>query len=211
MLETIADQVLIANHPRALRDLVEKLIPLQFPDYIPATLVTRHLADIEAFQKAHGSIVIKPLYGYGGNAVFLIPADGTNLAALVETLSGHAAEPLVVQAFLPEVSTEEKRIITIDGNVEGVIGRIPSSGDIRSNFRVGGSAKVVELTPTQTHIAETVAAWLAERGILLAGLDMIGDYFIEANITSPTALRQITHHTSARPAQAFWDAVEKKL
>lgn len=211
MLEQLPKTVHVLNHPTSVRNHPEKLLPFAFPEFIPATLISRDASAITSFIETHGGAVLKPLFGHGGNAIFRIDAQKNNLASLLELFEKLGHEPLVVQRYLPEVATEERRILLIDGEVAGTIGRIPTEGEIRSNFRVGGSAKVVELTETQRRCATHVGAHLKKIGIYFAGLDMIGDHLIEINITSPTGMRQITDLTKDRPATFFWERLENSL
>lgn len=197
----------VFNAPRALREYPEKLFPLHFPEFCPPSLISADIRALEAFQREHGEVVLKPLYGHGGHGVFRIPARGDNLAAMLELHFQHSTEPLVMQPFLPAVATEEKRILLIDGAFAGAFGRVPAQGEIRSNMRVGGEIIETTLTPTQQRIAEAVGARCKAEGILFAGLDVIGDILNEINITSPTGLRAVEALTGQKPAKQFWDAV----
>ncbi len=201
------NKTLVVNDPFHVRNNVEKLFPLQFPEFIPPTLVTSQADDIKTFYKEHGDIVIKPLYGFGGHSIFRIGKDGTNLNALTEMLSNNPREPLVAQKFLPEVATGERRIVMIHGKVEGVFGRIPADQEIRSNMRVGGTPAKAELTKRQRELCEALGPVLLEKGLLLAGVDMIGDYLTEINITSPTGLQALKKLYGATPEKTFWDGV----
>lgn len=209
LLERIAGCTLVVNHPTAVRDAPEKLSILNYPDVIPPTLITRNIDAITTFRAQHNEIVIKPLYGFGGNEVYVFREGERNMSALLEHYFTSSPLPLIAQRFLPEVATEDKRVILIDGKVEGVIGRIPTQGEVRANMRVGGKAVAGDLSPRQREIAERVGASIREVGILFAGLDLIGDYLTEINITSPTGLRAVMKTSGLNPAAAFWDAVEK--
>jgi glutathione synthase len=211
LLDVIADDTLVMNDPTAVRDAPEKLSILQFTDYIPPTCITRDLSAIDAFRQEHGEIIVKPLYGYGGHEVYYLKSDDANLDALLEHYFTISPLPLIIQRFLPEVKGEDRRVILIDGNVEGVIGRIPASGHVRANMRVGGQAVASELNAKQQQICEEVGALIALQGIIFAGLDLIGDYLTEINVTSPTGLRAVMSTAGHNPAVAFWDAVESRL
>lgn len=209
LLESLPAKTKVLNDPFHVRNNPEKLFPLQFAQFCPPSCITRNVADIEAFRRAHGDIVIKPLYGHGGHGVFRLSRDDANAQALVEMLLRERGEPLVLQPFLPEVATQEKRIVLIGGEVVGAIGRIPPQGDIRSNLRVGGKAVPTELTPRQKEICEALAPVLREKKLLLVGLDVIGDWLNEINITSPTGLRQLKALYGTMPEKQFWDAVDR--
>lgn len=211
LLEHIMDKVLVANNPISIRNGPEKLSILHFADVIPPTIVTRDVDEIKAFRAEHESIIVKPLYGYGGRSVFQFTPQDPNLLTVLEHLFAQNHEPVMVQRFLPEVATEDKRVILMDGKVCGATGRIPASGEIRANFRVGGTAAAVELNAKQREICERVGALIAAHGILFAGLDLIGDYLTEINLTSPTGLRAIMQLYGTNPAVDFWNAVEAKL
>lgn len=211
LLERLPPGTRVVNNPQAVRDRPEKLFPLDFARFMPPTLITAHADDIRAFHQAQKEIVLKPLFGHGGRAVFRIGRDGQNIEPLLEMLLPPHAEPLVAQAFLPEVSTGDRRVILIDGEVVGTFGRIPAEGDIRANMRVGGTPASAELSPRQREICEAVGPVLREQGIVLAGLDLIGDWLTEINITSPTGLRALKKLYGLQPETMFWDAVEQSL
>jgi glutathione synthase len=199
----------VFNHPRALRERPEKLFPLHFPEFCPPTLISANPAEIMAYQEEIGEAVLKPLYGHGGHGIFRIPADGSNLAALLEMMLQHSAEPVILQKFLPEVTAEEKRILLVNGEFSGAFGRIPASGEIRSNMRVGGQIIKTELTPRQHEICDALAPFCRAEGLMLVGLDVIGDTLTEINITSPTGIRAVEHLYQSKTASHFWDAVAK--
>lgn len=196
------------NRPASIRNFPEKLIPLEFPQFLPPTLISLDLPAIREFQRNHGEVVVKPLYGFGGKSVFKIGKQGENLEALLEMLL-EMKEPLVIQKFLPQVSSEEKRVVLVDGKLAGAIGRIPSGGDIRANMRVGGTATPTELHTREMDIVEAVGQFAKAQGFMLAGLDLIGDFLIEVNVTSPTALMPLKSFYGTSPEAQFWDAVEK--
>ncbi len=211
LLDQITAETLVVNHPAAVRNAPEKLSILQFPDYIPPGCITRDIATIDAFRREHGAIIVKPLYGYGGHEVYYFTPEDSNCPVVLEHYLGLSPLPLIVQRFLPEVSEQDRRVILIDGKIAGAIGRIPLAGHIRSNMRVGGQAVAAELSARQRTICEAVGAVIAREGILLAGLDLIGEYLTEINVTSPTGLRAVAATSEHRPAAAFWDAVNRKV
>ncbi len=211
LLEQVSDHVLVVNNPTVVRNLPEKIFPLHFAEYMPETLIASSKEPVYAFLKEHGDIVIKPLYGFGGHDVFRLREGADNIDAILETLFTANHEPFMAQRFLPEVDSGDRRIILIDGKVEGVSGRIPAAGEIRANFRVGGSAAKAELTPRQQEICDKVGAYCREHGLLFVGLDVIGDYLTEINITSPTGLRAVKDLYGVTPEKRFWDAVEARV
>lgn len=200
--------VAIWNNPASVRNAPEKLSVLPLARFMPATLVSRDPTEIHAFASAHGTIVAKPLYGFGGRSVFKLSAGDSNIDTLIEHWSEQSREPLMWQQFRPEVTTSDKRVIFIDGKVASVFARIPQGDSIRANMRVGGIATASELTPIQQTICETLAPILKKTGIMLAGIDLIGDYLTEINVTSPTGLRAAQRLYNVNLAATFWDAVE---
>lgn len=211
LLEQVSDQTLIVNDPAGVRSSPEKIFPLDFPDIMPPTLVSRDLGAIEAFRKQHGEIIIKPLYGHGGAGVFHLTASDSNLNALTELFFSRSREPVMVQAFLPAVSEGDKRIILLDGKPAGAINRRPLAGQIRSNMVVGGSAEDTELTDADIRICETIGPELRRRGLLLAGIDVIGGRLTEINVTSPTGVQAVKKLSGIDIAAEFWDLVQQKL
>jgi glutathione synthase len=210
LLELLQHPVVL-NRPVALRNLPEKLFPLQFPSFCPPTLITSDRNALHAFRAEHQDIVLKPLFGFGGEGVQLVKHDNPHFGHILDSYFTAAPEPLVAQPFLPLVSTQEKRILLVNGEIGAAFGRIPAEGDIRSNLRVGGTAIATELTPRQRDIAQTVGTRCKREGILLAGLDVIGDWLIEINITSPTGLRAAEKITGNNLAVPFWNAAEAML
>lgn len=208
LLERLPPAVRVLNPPAYVRNHPEKLAILDFPDAIPPTLVTADEAAIAAFQAEHGRIVVKPLYGFGGRSVYVFAPGDSNLRTFLEQHREQHGEPLMIQRFLPEVAERDVRVILMNGRISAAVGRIPASGDIRANFRVGGTAARVELNPRQRAICETVGARLREHGVLFAGLDLIGEYLTEINITSPTGIRAAQRLYGCNPAADFWDAVQ---
>jgi glutathione synthase len=202
--------VLVVNDPAAVRNAPEKLFVLEFADLMPPTLVTRSLEAARAFRRAHGEIVVKPLYGNAGAAVFHVPAADTNLAPLVE-LFGHVwREPFMVQAFLPNVRAGDKRIVLIDGEPAGAINRLPREGEIRSNLAAGGAATATGLTPREEQICARLGPELRRRGLVFVGIDVIDGYLTEINVTSPTGLVAIDRFNGTDTPARFWEAVEAK-
>lgn len=210
LLSRIHPRTLVVNDPSWVRNLPEKLFPLEFSEYMPPTLIATHQEPVWEFLQAHKDIILKPLYGHGGHGVFRLRPDTENLRAVLEFFFAYERGPVVVQKFLPEVAAHDLRVILINGQVEGVIGRLPADGEIRSNMRVGGTPCKAELNARQRKICREVGNVCAERGILFAGLDLIGDWLTEINITSPTGLRAVKNLYGTAPEAAFWDAVERR-
>jgi glutathione synthase len=202
----------VFNEPSAVRDHSEKLSITEFPELIPPTLVTRELAAVERFHQAHRDIVIKPLDGMGGMGVFRVGADGLNLASIVETLGENGARTLMVQRFLPEIAQGDKRVLLIGGEVVPfALARIPQGNEIRGNLAAGGKGVAMPLTEAEKKIAEKLAPILNQRGLFLVGLDLIGGYLTEINVTSPTCFVEITNQTDFNVAQFWLVALEKAL
>lgn len=211
MLDRIHPATLVVNDPAHVRNAPEKLFVTEFPDLMPPTLITRDADEIRSFRKAHGDIIIKPLYGNGGAGVFRIGEGDQNLGALLEIFATAFREPHVIQRYLPEVRKGDKRIILIDGKFAGAINRVPAEGEARSNMHVGGRPEPTELTPRERVICETIGPELKRRGFVFVGIDVIGDYLTEINVTSPTGIREVKRFGGADIAAMFWDAVEGKL
>lgn len=212
LLERIMHETLVVNDPVSVRNAPEKMYVLDFAEFMPPTLITRSLSETKAFQVQHGAIVIKPLHGNGGKAVFRIDADGSNLGALIEMFNQTWPEPFMVQQFLPSVSEGDKRIILVDGKVAGAINRKPGEGEFRSNLAVGGYAEAATLTARETEICAAMGAQLKERGLIFVGIDVIGGrYLTEINVTSPTGIVAIDAFNNSDVAGMIWDAVEARL
>lgn len=211
LLEMLEPKVLVINRPASVRNNCEKFFPTLFQKFMPPTLISADEKAISEFYKEQRNIILKPLYGYGGKGVLLLKEKDPNFKALLEMFFAESKEPIVAQKFLPEVASEEKRIILIDGEVAGVIGRIPEEGEVRANMRVGGQAVNSELTARQKQICEAVRPVLKDMGLILVGLDIIGDYLTEINITSPTGLRPINRLSGKNLEKDFWDVVEAKI
>jgi len=202
----------VMNNPAAIRDHSEKLSITEFPELIPPTLVTRELEAVQAFHQQHADIVVKPLDGMGGMGIFRVGPDGLNLASIVETLGENGARTLMIQRFLPEISLGDKRVLLIGGEVVPfALARIPQGSEIRGNLAAGGKGVAMPLTDSEKRVAERLAPLLNERGLFLVGLDLIGGYVTEINVTSPTCFVEITEQTGFDVA-AFWlKALEKRL
>ncbi|MBL8564681.1 MAG: glutathione synthase [Hyphomicrobiaceae bacterium] len=211
LLERIHPRTLVVNDPREVRNAPEKLWVLEFQDLMPPTLVTRQLADVIAFRERHKDIIVKPLYGNGGASVFRIQPGDTNLGSLVELFQTVFREPFMVQQYRPEVRAGDKRIILVDGELAGVINRIPPDGETRSNLHVGGRAAAVELTDRDREICARLGPELKRRGLIFTGIDVIGPYLTEINVTSPTGIRHIRQHGGPDIAAMIWDAIEGKV
>ena len=211
LLERIHPKTLVVNDPAHVRNAPEKLFVLDFHDLMPPTLITRQLEDVMAFRAEHGDIVVKPLYGNGGAGVFRLARDDNNVSTLVEVFRSMVPEPFMVQKFLSEVSAGDKRIILVDGEVAGAINRFPAADETRSNMHVGGEAVAVELTKRDQEICARLGPELKARGLIFVGIDVIGDYLTEINVTSPTGIREILRFGGADIASLIWDAVEKKV
>jgi glutathione synthase len=206
------DGARVFNSPRALRDHPEKLAILEFPQYIAPTLVTRSADDVRAFHAEHGEIILKPLDGMGGMGIFRVGVDGLNLGSITETLNRHGATTLMVQRFLPQIAEGDKRILVIDGEpVPHSLARIPQGSEIRGNLAAGGKGVALPLSARDREIAAALGPVLAARGLLLVGLDVIGDSLTEINVTSPTCFQEITQQTGFDVAAMFVDALERAL
>lgn len=211
LLERIHPKTLVVNDPKEVRNAPEKLWVLDFLDLMPPTMVTRSLDDVHAFRDRYKDIIIKPLYGNGGASVFRIKPDDTNLGSLVELFQTIFREPFMVQEYRPEVRAGDKRIILVDGEVAGVINRIPAEGETRSNLHVGGTAAAVALSDRDHEICARLGPELQRRGLIFTGIDVIGPYLTEINVTSPTGIRHIKEHGGADIAAMIWDSIEWKI
>ena len=202
----------VFNRPRALRDHPEKLAILEFPQWIPPTLVTREAAAVRAFHAEHQDVILKPLDGMGGSGIFRVGADGRNLGAIIETLNREGAQTLMVQKFLPEIAAGDKRVLVIGGvPVPYCLARIPQGGEVRGNLAAGGKGVALPLSDADRKLAEALGPTLAARGLLLVGLDIIGTHLTEINVTSPTCFQEITDQTGCDVAALFMDALEAAL
>jgi glutathione synthase len=211
ILERIQPGTLVVNDPSGVRNAPEKLFVMDFPELMPPTLIARDRPAIEAFRAEHGEVVMKPLYGYGGAAVFKVGVQDPNFGSLCDLFSTTFREPWVIQKFLPAVAKGDKRIILVDGEAKGVINRVPSGDDIRSNMVRGGAAKATDLTERERAICSTIGPELRKRGLLFVGIDVIDGYLTEINVTSPTGIRAVKKLGGPDLAVAIWDAIEAKL
>jgi glutathione synthase len=212
LLERIQGETLVVNDPASVRNAPEKIWVLDFARYMPPTLLTRSLGAARHFLEEHGDIVVKPLHGNAGKAVFKVGRDGANLASLIEMFNAAYREPHVVQAFVPEISEGDKRIVLVDGEVAGAVNRIPGAGEIRSNLAVGGSAAKTELTQTEREICAVLGPELKARGLLFVGIDVIGGKWLtEINVTSPTGIVAIDRFNGTDTPALIWDSIEAKL
>ena len=212
LLERIQDETLVVNDPASVRNAPEKVMVLDFARFMPPTLVARRIEDVKAFHQKHpGDLVVKPLYGNAGSAVFRIRRDGSNLATLVDLFNQVWVEPFMVQAFLPAVAEGDKRIVLIDGKATGAINRLPGPGEIRSNLAAGGRAEATELTAREREICDALGPELARRGLLFVGIDVIGGYLTEINVTSPTGIVVMDRFNGTDTPAMIWDAIEARL
>lgn len=210
MLERIHPKTLVVNDPAWVRNSPEKIFVTEFPDLMPETLITKDPREIADFRREFGDIILKPLYGNGGAGVFHLADGDRNLTSLLEMFGQMFREPFIAQRYLKDVRAGDKRIILIDGEPVGAINRVPSETDARSNMHVGGRAEKTELTDREREICARIGPSLRERGFILVGIDVIGDYMTEINVTSPTGVREVKKFGGADIAALFWDAVEAK-
>ena len=211
LLEGIGDQTLVVNNPREVRNAPEKLFVTEFAQFMPPTLITRDEQAIRAFREQHPHTIVKPLFGNGGAGVFYLKPDDENLSSLLENLLGASREQLMVQAYIPEIRQGDKRIILVDGEPIGAINRIPADGEARANLHVGGRAAKVELTDREREICSALGPVLRQRGLLFVGIDVIGDYLTEINVTSPTGLQELQRFDGTDGPALIWDAIERKV
>ncbi len=210
LLDRIHPETLVVNDPAHVRNAPEKLFVMEYPDLMPETVITRDRAMIREFREAHGDIIIKPLYGNGGAAVFRLRDGDENLSALLELFETVFVEPFIVQRYLPAVRAGDKRILLVDGEVAGAINRVPPAGDARSNMHAGGRAEPCEMTDSDHEICARLAPELKRRGFILVGIDVIGDRLTEINVTSPTGIREVARFGGNDVAAMVWDVVEEK-
>jgi glutathione synthase len=210
LLERIHPQTLVVNDPAQVRNAPEKVFVTEFPDLMPPTLLTRDLDAIKAFRARHDDIVMKPLYGKGGEAVFRLAREDLNFGSLYDLFAATFREPWVVQKFLPAVKNGDKRIILVDGEFAGAVNRVPAPDDLRSNMVRGGSPKATDLTAREREICARLGPALRERGLVFVGIDVIGDFLTEINVTSPTGIRAIKNLGGPDVAALIWDSIEKK-
>jgi glutathione synthase len=210
LLERVHPKTLVVNNPASVRNAPEKVFVTQFPDLMPPTVITRDLAEIREFRAQHGDIVMKPLYGHGGSAVFRVARDDLNFGSLYDLFAVTFREQWVVQAWLPAVKDGDKRILLVDGEYAGAVNRVPAADDLRSNMVRGGSPKETELTPREREICQRLGPHLRERGLLLVGIDVIGDWLTEINVTAPTGIRAVKNVGGPDIAKMVWDKIEAK-
>ena len=211
MLERLPKRVLVANDPYWVRNSPEKVFVTEFPDLMPETLITSDPETIRAFRAEHGEIVVKPLYGNGGSGVFRIRPEDENLNTILEFFASFVREPMVVQRYVPQVRQGDKRIILVDGEPVGAINRVPAKGEARSNMHVGGKPEKTLLTPREREICSRIGPELKRRGLIFAGIDVIGDFMTEINVTSPTGIWEIRRFDGTDIAALIWDAIERRL
>jgi glutathione synthase len=210
LLERVHPKTLVVNDPASVRNAPEKMFVTEFPQLMPPTLVTRDLAEIKAFRAQHGDIVMKPLYGKGGEAVFRLQKEDLNFGSLYDLFAVTFREQWVVQKFLPEIKKGDKRIILVDGDYAGAVNRVPAPDDLRSNMVRGGAPAATELTPREKEICQTIGPALRERGLIFVGIDVIDGWLTEINVTSPTGIRAIKNFGGADCAALIWDKIEAK-
>lgn len=210
LLEIIHPKTLVVNDPFWVRNFPEKLLVLQFPDLIPPTMIARDLDTIRSFKDQHRDVILKPLYGNGGAGVFRLGPEDRNLASLHELFAGINREPLIVQKFLPDVSKGDKRVILVDGEPVGAINRVPQAGETRSNMHVGGRPEKIGLSARDLEICAAIGPTLRDHGQIFVGIDVIGDYLTEINVTSPTGLQELERFDGTNTAEKIWQAIEAK-
>lgn len=211
ILEHIHPKTLVVNDPVHVRNAPEKLFVTHFEGVMPPTLITADVDDIKAFRRDYSDIIIKPLYGNGGAGVFHIRPDDENLGALLEMFTTTWREPVIVQRYVPEVRKGDKRIILVEGKAVGAINRVPAAGEARSNMHVGGRPEQTKLTKREQEICDMIGPALKERGLIFVGIDVIGDYLTEINVTSPTGLQEINRFDGTALETDVWDAIERRL
>ena len=211
LLDLVDKETLIVNNPFWVRNLPEKLLVLEFPDLIPDTVISRDLDEIKEFKREFKDIIVKPLYGNGGAGIFRLKEDDKNLTSLHELFSNMSSEPLIAHAFLPDVRNGDKRIILVDGSPVGAINRVPKAGEIRSNMHVGGKAEPAKLSQRDKEICSAIGPTLKSKGQVFVGIDVIGEYLTEINVTSPTGIQELERFDNVNIAEMIWHAVEEKL
>lgn len=211
MLDLVREQTLVVNDPFWVRNYPEKLLVLRFPELTPPTMIARSLTALRSFKERHGDIIVKPLYGNGGAGVFRLGPEDRNLNALHELFTGINREPLIAQKFIPDVVQGDKRVILVDGEAVGVINRVPAAGETRSNMHVGGRAEKAELTPRDLEICAAIGPLLKEKGQIFVGIDVIGSYLTEINVTSPTGIQEMERFDGTNVAGRIWEAIEARL
>jgi glutathione synthase len=211
ILERIHPETLVVNDPFHVRNAPEKLFVTLFKDLMPPTLISSDREEIRQFRSEHGEIILKPLYGNGGAGVFRVKRDDENLGAMLEMFTVFFREPIIVQAYVPEVRKGDKRILLVDGEFAGAVNRVPAEGEARSNMHVGGRPEATTLTEREEFICKTLGPELKTRGLIFAGIDVIGDYLTEINVTSPTGIWEVKRFGGLDAAAMVWDAIERRL
>ena len=211
LLDRLKGQALVVNDPFWVRNYPEKLMVLDFPELTPPTTIARDLETIKAFKAKHGDVILKPLYGNGGAGVFRLDAQDRNLTSLHELFTGFSREPLIVQKFLPAVEKGDKRVILVDGEAVGAINRVPAKGETRSNMHVGGRPEKIGLSDRDLEICAAIGPLLKEKGQVFVGIDVIGDYLTEINVTSPTGIQELERFDGKNIAGKIWEAIEGRL
>jgi glutathione synthase len=210
LLDRLSPGTLVVNDPFWVRNYPEKLLVLDFPDLTPPTTVARDLETLKAFKEKHRDIILKPLYGNGGAGVFRLGPDDRNMGSLHELFTGINNEPLIAQKFLPDVSNGDKRVILVDGEPVGAINRVPQKGEIRSNMHVGGRPEKIALSARDLEICARIGPLLREKGQIFVGIDVIGDYLTEINVTSPTGIQELERFDGTNIAEKIWQAIEAR-
>ena len=210
MLDRLGSNTLVVNDPFWVRNYPEKLLVLNFPDLTPPTVIARDITALKEFKEKHKDIIIKPLYGNGGAGVFRLGPDDKNISSLHELFSGINNEPLIAQKFLPDVSKGDKRIILVDGEPVGAINRVPAKGETRSNMHVGGRPEKIELSQRDLEICARIGPLLKEKGQIFVGIDVIGNWLTEINVTSPTGIQELERFNKENIAELIWQAIEKR-
>ena len=210
LLDRLAQGTLVVNDPFWVRNFPEKLLILDYPDLMPPTAIARDLTTIEAFRARHGDVILKPLYGNGGAGVFHLTAADRNLKSLHEMFTGFSREPLIVQKFLPEIAAGDKRVILVDGAPVGAINRVPAQGETRSNMHVGGRPEKASVTDRDREICARIGPRLKEKGQVFVGIDVIGSYLTEINVTSPTGIQELERFDDVNIAAMIWEAIEAR-
>lgn len=211
LLDRLEGKALVVNNPFWVRNYPEKLLVLDFPELTPPTTIARDIGTIKAFKEKHGDIILKPLYGNGGAGVFRLDHNDRNLTSLHELFTGFSREPLIVQKFLPDVSNGDKRVILVDGAPVGAINRVPAKGETRSNMHVGGRPEKIGLSERDLEICAAIGPLLREKGQVFVGIDVIGDYLTEINVTSPTGIQELERFDGTNVAEKIWQAIEAKI
>ena len=210
ILEHIHPKTLVVNDPAAVRNAPEKQFVTHFPDLMPPTLITANASEIQAFRDEHKDIIVKPLFGNGGAGVFHIKPGDENLSSLIEMFTEQSREPIIAQGYLPAVRQGDKRVILVDGEAVGAINRVPAEGEARSNMHVGGTPLKSILTPRDLEICAAIGPTLKEKGMIFVGIDVIGDYMTEINVTSPTGIQECGRFDGTNLSASIWDAIEAK-